>query len=48
MAPSRSAKLRGLNTLTQKIPYRRMPRWRTVVELSREHLSIAYRGKEKN
>ena len=48
MAPSRSIKLRGLNTLTRKIPYRRVPRWIIVVELSREYLSIVYRGKETN
>jgi len=45
MAPSRSTELRGPNTLARKIPYRRMPREIIVVELSREHLSIAYRGK---
>jgi len=48
MAPSGSAKLRGLNTLTRKIPYRRMPRWIIVVGVSREYLSIVYRGKEIN
>ena len=48
MAPSRSTELRGPNTLTQKIPYRRMPRQITVVGLPREYLSIAYRGKETN
>jgi len=48
MAPSGSIELRGPNTLTRKIPYRRMPRGIIVVELSREYLSIAYRGKEKN
>jgi len=48
MAPSRSAKLRGLNTLTRKIPYGRIPRWIIVVGVPREYLSIAYRGKEKN
>ena len=48
MAPSRSAKLRGLNTLTRKIPYGRIPRWITVVRVPREHLSIAHRGKEIN
>jgi len=41
MAPSRSIELRGSNTLTGKIPYRRMPRGTIVVELSRKHLSIA-------
>jgi len=48
MAPSRSTELRGPNTLTRKIPYKRMPRWIIVVELSKEYLSIAYKGKEKN
>jgi len=48
MAPSRSIGLRGLNTLTRKIPYRRVPRWIIVVGVPREHLSIAYRGKEIN
>jgi len=48
MAPSRSAKLRGLNTLTRKIPYGRIPRQIIVVEVPREHLSIAYKGKETN
>ena len=48
MAPSRSTKLRRLNTLTRKIPYRKMPRQIIVVEVPREHLSIAYRGKEIN
>jgi len=44
MAPRRSIELRGPNTLTRKIPYRRMPRQIIVVELSKEHLSMAYRG----
>jgi len=48
MAPSRSIELRGPNTLTRKIPYKRMPRRIVVVELSKEYLSIAYRGKEIN
>jgi len=48
MAPSRSIRLRGLNTLTRKIPYGRMPRGMIVVGVPREHLSIAYRGKEMN
>ena len=48
MAPSRSIELRGPNTLTRKIPYRRMPRQIIVVELSREYLSIVYRGKKIN
>jgi len=48
MAPSRSIRLRGLNTLTKKIPYGRIPRWIIVVEVPRKHLSIAHRGKEIN
>jgi len=48
MAPSRSIELRGLNTLIRKIPYRRVPRWKIVVGLPREYLSIVYRGKEIN
>ena len=48
MAPSRSAKPRGLNTLTRKIPYRRIPRQIIVVGVPREHLSIVYKGKETN
>jgi len=44
MAPSRSIELRGPNTLTRKIPYGKMPKWIIVVELSKEHLSIVYRG----
>ena len=48
MAPSRSIELRRPNTLTRKIPYRRMPKWKIVVELSREHLSIVRKGKEIN
>jgi len=48
MAPSRNKKLRGPNTLTRKIPYRRMPRGIIVVGVPRKHLSIVYRGKEIN
>jgi len=48
MAPSRSIRLRGLNTLTRKIPYGRIPRWIIVVEVPREYLSIVYREKETN
>jgi len=48
MAPSRSIRLRGLNTLTRKIPYGRMPRQIIVVEVPRKHLSIVYKGKEIN
>jgi len=48
MAPSRSIELREPNTLIRKIPYGRMPKWITIVELSRKYLFIAYREKEKN
>jgi len=48
MAPSKSIRLRRLNTLTRKIPYGRMPRWIIVVGVPREYLSIVYRGKETN
>ena len=48
MAPSRSIRLGRLNTLTRKIPYGRIPRQITVVEVPREHLSMVYRGKETN
>jgi len=48
MAPSRSIELREPNTLARKIPYRRIPRWIIVVELSKEHLSMVCRGKEIN
>jgi len=48
MAPSRSTRLRRLNTLARKIPYGKMPRRITVVGVPREHLFIAYRGKETN
>jgi len=48
MAPCGSIELRGPNTLARKIPYGRMPRRKIVVELSREYLSIVYRGKETN
>jgi len=42
MALSRSLEVRGLDTLTQKISYRRMPRGIIVVGMPREHLFIAY------
>jgi len=48
MAPSRSIRLRRLNTLTRKISYGKMPRQIIVVGVPREHLSIVYRGKEIN
>ena len=48
MASSRSTELRGPNTLTRKIPYRRMPRQTVVVKLPKEYLSMVYRGKETN
>ena len=36
------------NYATRKIPYIKMPIRIKVVELSKQLLSIAYRGKEKN
>jgi len=42
MASHGSLRIRGLNTLTRKIPYGKMPRWTAMVGMSREHLSIAY------
>jgi len=48
MVPSRSIELRGPNTLTRKIPYRRIPRGIIVVGVPRKYLSIAYREKEIN
>ena len=48
LAPSRSIRLKRLNTLTRKIPYKRMPRQITVVGVPKEHLSIVYKGKEIN
>jgi len=42
LAPYGSLRTRGLNALTRKIPYRRMPRWTIIVGIFREHLSIAY------
>jgi len=48
MAPSRSIELRRPNTLTRKVPYGRIPRGIIVVELSREYLSMVYKGKEIN
>jgi len=48
LAPSRSIRLRRLNTLTRKIPYGRIPRWIIVVGVPREHLSIIYKEKETN
>ena len=44
MASNRSLKVRRLNTLTRKIPYRRMLRQIIVVEIPREYVSIVYRG----
>jgi len=48
MAPNRSIKLRGLNTLIRKIPYGRIPRRIIVVGVPREYLFMARRGKEIN
>jgi hypothetical protein len=48
MAPSRSLGVRQLNTLTRKIPYRKILRGIIVVGLPKEYLSIVYRRKEIN
>jgi len=48
MVFNRSLGVRGLNTLIRKIPYRRIPRRIIVVEMPREYISIACRGKEIN
>ena len=48
LAPSRSLRTKRLNTLTRKIPYRRIPRGIIVVGVPKEYLSIVRRGKEKN
>jgi len=42
LAPSRSLRNRGLDALTRKVPYRRMPRGIIVVGVLREYLSIVY------
>ena len=42
MAPSRSLRVRQLNTLTRKIPYRKMPRRIIVVGMSYKYISIVY------
>ena len=34
--------------IAKKILYRRIPNGKKIVELSKQPLSIAYRGKEKN
>jgi len=42
MASNRNLRIRGLNALTRKIPYRRMPRWIIVVGIPRKYISIVY------
>jgi len=42
MASSKSARVRKLNTLTKKIPYRRILRRIIVVEILRKYVSIVY------
>jgi len=42
MAFNRSLGVRGLNTLTRKIPYKRMLRRTIVVGMPREYISIVY------
>ena len=44
MASNRGLGVRRLNTLTKKIPYRRIPRQIIVVGIPKEYISIAYRG----
>jgi len=48
MASSRGLKGRKFNTLTRKIPYRRMLRWIIVVGIPREYVSIVYRRQKAN
>ena len=47
MASSRAARSRYSNYITKKIPYIKMLNRIKIVELFKELLSIAYRGKEK-
>ena len=48
MASSRYLGVRRFNTLTRKVPYRRMPRQIIVVGMPREYISIARQKKEEN
>jgi len=48
MASSRGLRERKLSTLTRKIPYRRMLRRTTVVEMPRKYVSIVYRRQKAN
>ena len=42
MASNRGLRVRRLNTLIKKIPYKRMLRQIIVVEIPREYISIVY------
>ena len=44
MASSRYIRVKQVNTITRKIPNRRMLRQTIVVEMPREYISIVYRG----
>ena len=46
MASSLRSRLRDSNYRTRKVLIRRMPRGMRIVGIYREHLSIAYCGKE--
>jgi len=48
MASYRSLRGRGFNTLTRKIPYRRILRWTIVVGMPRKYMSIVYRRQKAN
>ena len=43
MASSKSLEVKRLNILTRKIPYRKMLKQITVVEIPKEYVSIVYR-----
>ena len=44
MVFNRSLEVRRLNTLTKKIPYRKILKQIIVVEMPKEYVFIAYRG----
>ena len=48
LASSKTAKGKYSSYITRKIPYAKMLNKIRIVKLSREPLSIIYRGKEKN
>ena len=45
MASNRILSTRRLNTLTKKVPYRKIPKKIIVVGVPKEYLFIVYRGK---